>query len=346
MILFRDDEKNYQRMDGVMKNKNFNKVCSVVVLGVLSAGNILFVHSDVWNVKAGEQLDMTAWNASAYQVESVSQLKDGGYIVNSKAAGFKSDLEVAVTFDAAGEVIQQVAVISQDETEGIGTKVMDDSFLGQFPGQTAPLGLRGKEQAVISPGTGEVWGAASVPDAGTSEAVQTEQRSNPERWNPEDQSPEAQAVRNLYRAGLLSSAMENQPLQTALADASPEEQAAYRLEEEGLTTSTDHDHSPSRAQSPEEVAADKLQQANLTTNAETDASPSRAQSPEGVAADKLEQAGLTVRAETDTPVQEAAVVSGDLSEVDAVAGATISSAAVIQAVDQAYFFMQEQVLGQ
>lgn len=293
---------------------NINKACSIGILALLSAGNILFVHSEVWNAKAGTHLDMAAWNSSAYQVEAVSQLKDGGYIVNSSAAGFQSDIQIAVTFDAAGEVIQQVEVISQGETDGIGTKVTEESFLEQFAGLQAPVGLNGKKITVISPGTGEVWGAASAP-ADTAAAVQTDNRSNPERWNAEDQSPEAQAVRNLYRAGLLTSALEKQPLTTARADANPEQQASDRLAEAGLTTSTDHNYSSSRDQPPERIAAEKL-----------------------------EQAGLTVSAEADTIVTETAVTSGNLSEVDAVVGATVSSAALIQAVDQAYFFMQEQVL--
>lgn len=328
-----------------MKTMNINKACSIGVLALLSAGNILFVDSDVWNVKAGTLLDMAAWNSSAYQVEAVSQLKDGGYIVNSSAAGFQSDIQIAVTFDAAGEVIRQVEVISQGETDGIGTKVTEESFLEQFAGLEAPVGLIGKKIAVISPGTGEVWGAASAP-ADTAAAVRTDNRSNPERWNAEDQSPEAQAVRNLYRAGLLTGAIEKQPLTTALADASPEQQAAYRLAQAGLTTSTDDNYSSSRDQSPERIAAEKLQQAELTTNIGNDYSPSRDQSPTAIAAKKLEQAGLTVAAVDGTIETGTAATSGNLSEVDAVAGATVSSTAFIQAVDQAYFFMQEQVLSE
>jgi len=268
-----------------MKKKNINKLYSVVLLGMLSAGNILFVHSGVWNSKAGTALDIAAWDAPVYQVESASQLKDGSYIITSKATGFQSEIQVAVTFDAVGEVILNAEVISQGETEGLGTKIKDESFLGQFRGTPAPVTLRGKDLIIVSPGTGAVWGAdgAETEAAG---AAAADNRSDPKLWNPSDQSPEAMAVRDMYRAGLLTSAKEKRPLQTALADESAEEQAAYRLEEAGLTVA---------AAAAEEVTA-------------------------------------------------AESVLGDISELDAVSGATVSSTAVVQGINNAYFFMQEKVL--
>ena len=267
-----------------MKKKNINKLYSVVLLGMLSAGNILFVHSGVWNSKAGTALDIAAWDAPVYQVESASQLKDGSYIITSKATGFQSEIQVAVTFDAVGEVILNAEVISQGETEGLGTKIKDESFLGQFRGIPAPVTLKGKDLMIVSPGTGAVWGTDGA-ETETAGAAVADNRSDPKLWNPSDQSPEAMAVRDMYRAGLLTSAKEKRPLQTALADESAEEQAAYRLEEAGLTV----------AAAAEEVTA-------------------------------------------------AESVLGDISELDAVSGATVSSTAVVHGINNAYFFMQEKVL--
>jgi len=267
-----------------MKKKNINKLYSVVFLGMLSAGNILFVHSGVWNSKAGTVLDIAAWDAPVYQVESASQLKDGSYLIASKATGFQSEIQVAVTFDAVGEVILNAEVISQGETEGLGTKIKDESFLGQFRGTPAPVTLKGKDLTVVSPATGAVWGTDGAETEAVGAAV-ADNRSDPKLWNPSDQSPEAMAVRDMYRAGLLTSATEKRPLQTALADKSAEEQAAYRLEEAGLTV----------AAAAEEVTA-------------------------------------------------AESVLGDISELDAVSGATVSSTAVVHGINNAYFFMQEKVL--
>lgn len=281
-------------------------IASFLIMSVLSAGNIILVHSGVWDVNAGTPVDLSGWDTAAYQVDGVSRSKDGGYIVSSRAAGFQSDIAVAVTFDAAGAMIRKVEVTSQAETEGIGTKITEAAFLEQFLDIQAPVGLRGRDTAIVSPKTGAVWGSTmedQIPEADTGS------RSDPEEWNFADQSPEAEAVRNLYRAGLLASAMEQQPLKTAFADTTPEEQAAYRLAEAGL-------------------AAGMSKESGAGMPAES------------IAENKLNEAGLTAA----SGKTQAAAASADFSEIDAVSAATVSSGAVVQAVDQAYFFLQENIL--
>lgn len=330
-----------------MKKKSLNKVYSAAMLVVLAAGNIMFVRSDVWNSKAGTPLELADADAETYQVDSVSMLKDGMYLLNSWAEGYNSEdpIRVAVTFDAAGELIQQVEVTYQAETNGIGSKVADEPFLSQFAGVAAPVGLKGHPVSVVSPGTGAVWGAGAAAKPPAKEKA--DHRSNPERWNPEDQSPEAVAVRNLYRSGLLASAADKEPLRTAIADAGPEVQAAYRLEQSGLSTSIDGNYSSDRSQTPENAAAKNLHDAGLTVGTADGPSPSRDQSPEGVAAVNLDKAGLTLagkNAPQQGPAAEAMTVSGSLSEVDTVSGATVSSAAVVRAIDRAYFLLREKII--
>lgn len=295
-----------------MKKKSKEMVASFLIMSALSAGNIFFVNSGIWDVHAGTPVDLNGIDTAAYQVDGVSRNKAGDYLVSSRAAGFQSDIAVTVTFDAEGTLIRSVEVISQAETEGLGTRVTEGAFLEQFAGILAPVRLSGTETAVVSPGTGAVWGSTGVPEP----EMPADNRSNPDDFNPEDQSPETVAVRNLYRAGLLTSAVRQQPLKTAFADASPEEQAAYRLAKAGLAD----------GMGPESQAG---------------------MSAETIAENKLLEAGLT-SGQAEPPAQTNAPVPADtesgISEVDAVSGATISSQAVIQAVDQAYFFMQENIL--
>lgn len=297
------------------KTKN-SKVLPVLIMGALSIGNIGFVQSGIWSFASGTVLDISSWNASAYQVESVRQSKEGSYIVTSKAAGFQSDVEVAVTFDESGEMIEQIEIISQAETDGIGTKVLEESFTSQFQGVAAPIGLKGKTLAIASPETGEIWGNGVAEEA-TVIAEETKELSNPEEWNADDQSPEAVAVRNLYGAGLLTSSIEKRPLETALADATPEERAKEALYDADLLASSKGGQpltDPLADYSPEDKAVANLSEAGLTAAV--------------VSADQL----------------ALAAIGGSLNEVDAVTGATVSSTAVVQAIDQAYFFMQEKVL--
>lgn len=297
-----------------MGRNTINQIGAAILMGIISIGNIGFVNSGIWNTSAGTPVDISTMDAAAYQVDSVSQLKDGGYIVAGTAYGYQSDIKVEVTFDAAGAVVQNVQILSQAETEGLGANITGSGFREQFIGKEAPFGLKDKDMVILVPGTGAVLGAGAAVEEADKEPA-ADRRSNPERWNPEDQSPEAAAVRNLYQAGLLNSSIQKQPLTTAIADGSPEEQAANELDRAGLTTGT--------AQVRAEASMD---------------------SPEARARENLEQAGLTVTAADAAEVLLSSAAAIGINEVDAVSGATISSTAVVQVIDYTYFFLQDQVL--
>lgn len=289
------------------KSKSNSKVIPLLAICVLSAANILFVRSDAWKVEAGTPIDISSLPADAYQVASVRQLSDGGYLVTSMAEGYQSDIEVGVTFDDTGKVIRSVAIISQAETPNIGGKVAAPEFLQRFDQIEAPVGLTGEEMSIASPGSGLVWGEA--PEV-TTEAVL--ELIDPADWNADDQSAEANAARALYESGLLSSASTGQPIQAAPADYGPEERARYELQQAGLTVTTEI---PVADYSPEDAAAYRLKTAGLTDSASANG-------------------GSTEN------------YGGSLTEVDAVSGATISSKAVVTAVDQAFFFVNENIIAE
>lgn len=280
-----------------------DKVAAVVVLGILSAGNIAFAESGIWNVSGGKEVNIASLNADAYGVTRVGEKSDGSHVVQAVMAGFQSDVEVAVTFAADGSTIQSLSIVNQAETDGIGSQVTNPSFTDQFAGVQAPVMLNGKDGVeTVSPVTsagadgvvaGDAAGAGNSAGAetdtagaaGTSEDADAAQLSNPAEWNPQDQSPEANAVRAMYGAGLTGSAAAGQPLDTSVADYSPEDHAVYKMTEAGLMKSAE-----------EEAAAEE------TIGAAAQGTP-----------------------------------------VDAVSGATISSTAVANAVNHAYYFLKEEV---
>ncbi|OUQ80654.1 FMN-binding protein [Flavonifractor sp. An100] len=59
-----------------------------------------------------------------------------GTIISSSAKGYSSTIEVMVAFNADG-TIKQVKIQSQAETAGVGTKVTNESFWGQYSGLPA-----------------------------------------------------------------------------------------------------------------------------------------------------------------------------------------------------------------
>ena len=259
------------------KKNKYDQVIAMVVLSTLTVGMIVTGESIRSKLKGdgGTPVDISTQNADLYQVKELYLLDNGNYVVHGTAKGFSSDIEAAVTFDNIGDKIISLSIISQGETEGIGTKIMDDAFLQTFVEVKAPVQIGDLE--VVSPSGGEVVAAAS------SDAVaEAPEGYSSSEWNKGDESPEADAVRALYDAGLLTSSKENQELDTAHVDLSPEEKATAELKEANLLTSSNN-----------------------------------------------------------VEVVSAAV---DATAVDAISGATISSKAVGEVINNSYFFLQENIL--
>ena len=165
----------------------------------------------------------------------------------------------------------------------------------------APFTLAGKSYTVTNPLTG----AAEEQPAAAEDF-------DPAQWNVSDTSPEAEATRRMYAAGLTLSALNGEPLADELA--------------------------PPLDSSAEAVARRKLYAAGLSKSAqdgEEQALPYADWSAEKQAAYRLAQAELT------TGQTSAGAVSADLTEVDALSGATITSTAVTNIVNNSYFYVTE-----
>ena len=153
---------------------------------------------------------------------------------------------------------------------------------------------------------------AAYASAGASSEASAAENFDPAQWNVSDTSPEAEATRRMYAAGLTLSALNGEPLADELA--------------------------PPLDSSAEAVARRKLYAAGLSKSArdgEEQALPYADWSAEKQAAYRLAQAELT------TGQTSAGAVSADLTEVDALSGATITSAAVTNIVNNSYFYVTE-----
>ena len=255
---------------------------------------------------AGTLLPVSEADAAIYGISAVYQLDDGSYRVEGTRKGFQSDVQAAVTLDAEGNV-SSVEILSQAETDTLGGQCVDPAFTSQYQG-AAPFTLAGKSYTVTDPATGAAYTAAGS----ASEDVSAAADFDPAQWNVSDTSPEAEATRRMYQAGLTRSAVNGQALSDELI--------------------------PPMDSSPEAVASRKLYTAGLSKSAmdgEEQASPFADWSAEQQAAYRLAQANLT--AETS----EAGSVSVDLTPVDALSGATITSTAVTDIVNNSYFYVTE-----
>jgi RnfABCDGE-type electron transport complex G subunit len=93
-------------------------------------------------------IPVTAEEAAAYHIESAVQAEDDagrvtGYLIITTARGYKSDIRVQTTFAADGKTVAGIRVLSQDETEYLGTRVESTEFTSLFTGRRAPMKLWG-----------------------------------------------------------------------------------------------------------------------------------------------------------------------------------------------------------
>lgn len=254
---------------------------------------------------AGTLLPVSEADAATYGISAVYQLDDGSYRVEGTQKGFQSDVQAAVTLDAEGNV-SAVEILSQAETDSLGGQCVNPEFTSQYQG-AAPFTLAGKSYTVTDPATGAAYAAA-----GTASDEAAAEDFDPSQWNTDDTSPEAEATRKMYAAGLTLSAQNGQPLSDELA--------------------------PPLDSSPEAVARRKLYNAGLSKSAqdgEEQAKPYADWSAEKQAAYRLAQADLT------TDQAQTGAASADLTEVDALSGATITSTAVTNIVNNSYFYVTE-----
>ena len=254
---------------------------------------------------AGTLLPLADADAATYGIRAVYQLDENTYYVVGSQKGFQSDVEVGVTLGKDGTV-QSVAILAQGETDNLGGQCVNPEFTAQYQG-TAPFTLAGKSYTVTDPATGAVYAAA-----GSAETEAPAEDFDPSAWRAGDTSPEAEATRKMYEAGMTLSAIHGEPMDNELI--------------------------PPMDSSAEAVASRKLYQASLSKSAqdgEEQAKPFADWSAEKQAAYRLEQAELT------TSGTGAETSSADLTEVDALTGATITSTAVTNVVNNSYFYVTE-----
>lgn len=99
-------------------------------------------------IAVARMMDVTAQEKDTYRVESAARAEDTagqvtGYVVITVVRGYKSDIRVQTTFAADGVAIAGIEVLSQDETEYLGTRVQTAEFTSPFAGRLAPMKLWG-----------------------------------------------------------------------------------------------------------------------------------------------------------------------------------------------------------
>ncbi|HHX27830.1 MAG: FMN-binding protein [Bacillota bacterium] len=134
-------------------------VCAFAGLGLAA---VHAMTSPIIERRAQEDLLAAVKAAIPGAEEIVEETKDGetywlgkkagetiGGAMRVSAAGFREPIELMVGFDAEGK-ISSVAIISLNDTPGIGTRVNDKAFLEGFVGVENPMAVDGVTGATVS----------------------------------------------------------------------------------------------------------------------------------------------------------------------------------------------------
>ena len=330
-----------------MKNKEVKGILALVVVTALSFGVIIgskALSIDMGgdaasqNTEALEELDVSG----AENIEKASKTADG-YLVTVRTKGYVGDIVMDVAFDSSASKISSVQVTEQSETDGLGSKITEAEFLDQFKGVTAPVYLPGmsvstegsEEAAPEEPAESEdlsVLEGASFTD-GTYEAKAAEADSN----------GFIEAVTLTVKDGAITEVNWDAVTEDGNKKSIMSENGEYTMTEDGLTWKE-------QAEALAKALIENQSLSFLTTDAEgkTDAVTGVSISVNSfidLATKCLEEAsGIEAPAAAEAPQEESAEEASESNaegtQIDAVAGATMSSTAAVTGINEAYNFLQ------
>lgn len=130
-----------------MKDKKYAGIIALVFFVALTAFAIW--GSDFFTNRSKEDRVPIKVDGEEGIVEAYKKVdKEGnvtGYMVVTKAKGYKGDVTMTITFKADGSTIEEFEVNENNETPGLGSIIAEPEFTTSLTGITAPVHLAGKE---------------------------------------------------------------------------------------------------------------------------------------------------------------------------------------------------------
>lgn len=321
-----------------MKNKEVRGILALAVVTALSFGVILGSNALAKDTQEGESQEpaqgmeeLTVTDAE--NVEKAYRTEDG-YLVTVKEAGYGGDMELDISFGEDKSTITKVEVTQQSETEGVGTKITEPDFLGQFEGVQAPVYLEGRN--------------AQAKDETGGDKIASDEQEESVGAVPQDGTYEAkarEADENGY-TGQVSMTVQDGKITEVNWDCVDaqgnkksvlSEKGEYVMTEDGLTW----------AEQSEALAKAVIE--NQSLNFLTMDEQGKTDAVSGVSINISQFVDLAgqclVQAGADAPeVSPEAALEDQIplegTKVDAVSGATVSSEAAVRGINHAYEFLK------
>ena len=299
----------------------------IIAFGVIWGTKALTEEKNVNPSENEAQLTEEAISTQGYDniQDAVKRVDQDGmtkdYVVTVVEKGYVGDIKLQVFFDDQGSKVTEVKVLEHEETEGLGAKITEDDFLRQFANVSVPVYLEGMESQTFS---------------------------QPETLNDGTYESRTQEADYNGFINMMTMTVENGKITAIVWDAQDEqgnrksvmsENGEYVMTEDGL----------SWKEQAEALAAAVIENQSLeflTTDEQgkTDAVSGVSISVNdfiALAENCMRQAGgeLKESATIDDTKESENLTQG--TKIDAVSGATISSRAVVNGVNDAFDFLSK-----
>lgn len=318
-------------------------VVTVIAFGVIYGSKILVKdesgNGNNTNAEQGQEdltgaIDVTG----AEGIVSAREITDDGgnltgYSVVSKAQGFAKPVTMEIIFDKDAETIKEAKVVSHSETPGYGANIEQESFLNQFKGLKAPIYLKGTAPASdTSADTKETTTPATAN--GLKDGI----------YHVESDTPDSRG-----EVHMLTLKVENGKITSVVFDAMTEEGeflsylstvGEYTMTEDGLTWKEQAD-----ALANYVMEHQSIEGLTVDENGKTDVVAGVSISINDFLdlAEKALQKAASGEGAEDTGSNDTAdntASNGEVGEIDGISGATHTTDAVIQLVNNAYEFIK------
>ena len=330
-----------------MKNKEVKGILALVVVTALSFGVIIGSKSlsiDMGgdaasqNTEALEELDVSG----AENIEKASKTADG-YLVTVRTKGYVGDIVMDVAFDSSASKISSVQVTEQSETDGLGSKIAEAEFLDQFHGVTAPVYLPGMSVSLEESEEAAPEEPAEAQDLSVLEGASFTDGTYEAKTAEADSNGFIEEVTLTVKDGAITEVNWDAVTEDGKKKSIMSENGEYTMTEDGLTWKE-------QAEALAKALVENQSLSFLTTDAEgkTDAVTGVSISVNSfidLATQCLEEAsGIEAPAAAEAPQEESAEEASESNaegtQIDAVAGATMSSTAAVTGINEAYNFLQ------
>lgn len=318
-------------------------VVTVLAFGVIYGSKILVkdeTNNNDDNKQVQEELPGAIDVAGAEGIVSAREITDGGgnvtsYSVVAEAKGFApKPVTMEVIFEKDAKTIQEVKIVSHSETPGYGKNMEENNYLDQFKGIPAPIYLRGTAPV---PSTDDNSGETSTPEVnnGLQDGIYR---------------VEADSFDNKGYLYMLTIKVENGSITSLVFDSMNREGeyksylstvGEYVMTDDGLTWKEQAD-----ALANYVLENQSIEGLTIDENGKTDVVAGVSISINNFLelAEKALQKAAAGEGSDSTGANDSEYVaqdSGEVGEIDGISGATVTTDAILQLVNNAYEFISD-----